>query len=237
VVVDLTALWSGPLCAHLLGRCGAQVIKVEDVGRPDGARLGDPWLFGQLHNGHDGMVVDLTGPAGRRTLGRLIDTADVVLEASRPRALEALGFSPQQFLATRPGRTWVSITGYGRGGPRSNWVAFGDDAAACAGLVARDDRGAPVFCADAIADPIAGLYAAIGALASMATGGGHLVDTSLVASAAFATGVGSCRGDHRVEGSGSSWSVSHDGAIRAVEPPRPLGTAGYGLRASGDGRD
>jgi crotonobetainyl-CoA:carnitine CoA-transferase CaiB-like acyl-CoA transferase len=230
VVVDLTALWSGPLCAHLLGRCGAQVIKVEDGGRPDGARWGDPWLFGQLHDGHEGVVLDLARPAGRRALGDLIDSADVVLEASRPRALDALGFGPEPFLAARPGRTWVSITGYGRSGPRSNWVAFGDDAAAAAGLVAWRDRQSPVFCADAIADPITGLYAAIGALASMAGGGGHLVDTSLVASAAFAAGGGSCHGHHRVDGSGSSWTVGHDGVTGVVEPPRPVGGAGYGLR-------
>jgi hypothetical protein len=222
VVVDLTALWSGPLCAHLVGRCGAQVVKVEDVGRPDGARTGDPWLFDQLHHGHDGVALDLASPAGRQALGDLIDSADVVLEASRPRALTALGFGPQPFLAARPGRTWVSITGYGRSGPRSNRVAFGDDAAAAAGLVARREGRPPVFCADAIADPITGLYAAIGALASMATGGGHLIDTSLVASAAFAAGVGSCPGHHRVDGCGSSWSVSHGDTTRLVEPPRPL---------------
>jgi uncharacterized membrane protein len=230
VVVDLTALWSGPLCAHLLGRCGAQVIKVEDVGRPDGARLGDPWLFGQLHDGHDGVVLDLSSPSGRRSLGDLIDSADVVLESSRPRALDALGFGPERFLAARSGRTWVSITGYGRSGPRSNWVAFGDDAAAAAGLVAWDDQRSPVFCADAIADPVAGLLAAIGALASMATGGGYLVDTSLVASAAFAAGSRSCPGHHRVDRSGSSWSVSHNGTTRTIEPPPPLGGTEYGFR-------
>jgi uncharacterized membrane protein len=237
VVVDLTALWSGPLCAHLLGRCGAEIIKVEDEGRPDGARVGDPWLFGLLHEGHGGRIFDFTTPAGRRALHRLVDTADVVLEASRPRALDALGLGPEQFLAARPGRTWVSITGYGRSGPRSNWVAFGDDAAAAGGLVARRDRRGPVFCADAIADPIAGLYAAIGALASMTAGGGHLIDTSLVASAAFAAGTGSCGGQHRVDRRGSSWSVSHDGTTRAVESPRPLGDAGYGRRGRGGGSD
>jgi hypothetical protein len=38
VVVDLSSLWAGPVCAHLLGRAGARVIKVESVARPDGAR-------------------------------------------------------------------------------------------------------------------------------------------------------------------------------------------------------
>ena len=38
LVVDLSALWAGPLCAHLLGLAGARVVKVESLGRPDGAR-------------------------------------------------------------------------------------------------------------------------------------------------------------------------------------------------------
>src|SRR4051812_39058875 len=40
LVIDLTALWAGPLCAHLLGLAGCRVIKVESVRRPDGARNG-----------------------------------------------------------------------------------------------------------------------------------------------------------------------------------------------------
>jgi hypothetical protein len=42
-VVDFSAMWAGPLCAHILGRCGAEVVKVEHAGRPDAARDGDPW--------------------------------------------------------------------------------------------------------------------------------------------------------------------------------------------------
>src|SRR5690606_4631554 len=37
LVVDFSALWAGPLCAHLLGMAGARVVKVETPTRPDGA--------------------------------------------------------------------------------------------------------------------------------------------------------------------------------------------------------
>jgi CoA-transferase family III len=217
VVVDFSAMWAGPLCAHLLGRCGAHVIKVEDAGRPDGARRGDPWLFTELHRRHDQVVLDFTSPTGRRALRSLVDTADMVVESSRPRALATLGFSPQEFLGARAGRTWVSITGYGRDGPRSNWVAFGDDAAVAGRLVGTSGGRSPVFCADAIADPVSGLCAATGAVASFAGGGGHLVDCSMQASSAFANRDGSCAGEHRVERHGSTWSVYHDEASQGVE--------------------
>ena len=40
LVVDLSALWAGPLCGGLLAGAGATVVKVESTHRPDGARRG-----------------------------------------------------------------------------------------------------------------------------------------------------------------------------------------------------
>ena len=50
IVVDLSALWAGPLCGDLLARAGATVVKVESTQRPDGARRG-PAEFFDLLNG------------------------------------------------------------------------------------------------------------------------------------------------------------------------------------------
>ncbi|MGH9080838.1 MAG: CoA transferase, partial [Acidimicrobiales bacterium] len=246
-VLDFSAMWAGPLCAHLLGRSGAEVVKVEDAGRPDAARQGDPWLFEELHHGHEQMVLDFGSAADRRVLGELVAAADVIIEASRPRALGHLGLSPVRFLGSRPGRTWVSITGHGRSGGRSNWVAFGDDAAAAGGLVAQSDPGGPVFCADAIADPVSGLCAATGALASVVSGGGHLVACSMRAASSFVNRYGACDGEHRTNRQGHRWFVSHGDRSQRVELPRrvepsgPSVSGGRGLgRATsmprGDGR-
>ena len=90
-VVDLSSLWAGPLCAQLLGQAGARVIKVESSTRPDGARFGPPEFFDLLHAGHLSVALDFTGDEGRRWLRRLIASADIVIEASRPRALAGLG--------------------------------------------------------------------------------------------------------------------------------------------------
>jgi hypothetical protein len=220
-VVDFSAMWAGPLCAHLLGRCGAEVVKVEDAGRPDATRLGDPWLFEELHRGHEQIVLDFGSAVDRGLLGELVASADVIVEASRPRALSHLGMDPERFLGSRAGRTWISITGYGRSGERSNWVAFGDDAAAAGGLVAAGDPRGPSFCADAIADPVSGLCAATGAMASITGGGGHLVECSMRAASAFVNRHGACAGEHRVEAQGGRWSVSHGDVTRLVEIPRP----------------
>jgi hypothetical protein len=58
------------------------------------------------------------------------------------------------------------------------WVAFGDDAAAAAG-VAMATADPPVFCGDALADPLTGMHAALAALAFWQGGGGVLLDLSL----------------------------------------------------------
>jgi crotonobetainyl-CoA:carnitine CoA-transferase CaiB-like acyl-CoA transferase len=184
LVVDLSAMWAGPLCARLLGLAGMRVVKVESTRRPDGARGGDARFFDWLHGGHASVALDLATAGGREALAQLVAAADVVIESSRPRALAQLGIDVEAVVGARPGVTWVSITGHGRDGAAGRRVAFGDDAAAAAGLVAHDDRGRPVFCGDAIADPITGLSAAVGALTSVAAGGGHLVDVPMVGAVA-----------------------------------------------------
>jgi len=209
VVLDLTAMWAGPLAAHLLAGCGAKVLSAEDPARPDAARLGDPALYTELHEGHGHVALDLATAAGRRDLADLVAAADVVIESSRPRALQQLGVDARRVVAEGRGKTWVSITGYGRRGAAATNVAFGDDAAVAGGLVARDAGGDPVFCADAVADPITGLYAALGALASLAAGGGHLVDVPMRRAVAYAARGQGCPRRHVVERDGGRWVVHH----------------------------
>jgi hypothetical protein len=181
VVVDLSSMWAGPLCAHLLGRTGMRVIKVEDVHRPDGARFGDVRFFRALHDGHESVTVNLREASGRAEVERLMRRACVVIESSRPRALTQLGIEATRIVGDGAGRTWVSITGYGRSGAAGDKVAFGDDAAVAGGLVAYDAQDLPVFCADALADPLSGLVAAAATLKSIADGGGHLVEVAMAA--------------------------------------------------------
>ena len=185
-VVDLSALWAGPLCGRLFGDIGAEVIKVESPRRPDAARVGSPRLFERLHRGQQRLALDFDAPDAHQALVGLIERADVVIEASRPRALEQRGVFARELVARRPGLTWISLTAYGRSGEAANWVGFGDDVAASAGLVALDAAGDPVFLGDAIADPISGLTAAREGMRAVA-GGGGLVEVSMhAASAAIA---------------------------------------------------
>lgn len=180
-VIDLSSLWAGPLCTHLLQRCGADVIKVESTSRPDGARRGAPAFFDLLNAGKRSVAFDLRSPRGRAQLRALIEQADIVIEASRPRALRQMGIDAQALLQKRPRLSWISISAHGRTEPQAQWIGYGDDAAVAAGLSALQQRacGETMFVGDAIADPLTGIHAALAAWASHRIGGGRLVSLAL----------------------------------------------------------
>lgn len=173
-VVDLSALWAGPLAAHLLGLAGAEVIKVESPSRPDGTRRGPARFFDLLHGGHKSVSLDLDRE--REALVRLLRSADLVLSSSRPRAMAQLGI--EIGAVVDDGVSWVAITSHGMTTDAGRRVGFGDDVAASAGLVARDDAG-PVFCGDALADPLTGITAAAAAATVLGEDTAWLVDVSM----------------------------------------------------------
>jgi crotonobetainyl-CoA:carnitine CoA-transferase CaiB-like acyl-CoA transferase len=215
LVVDFSALWAGPLCAHLLGSAGARVVKVETPTRPDGARRGNPDFYRLLHAGHRSVVLDPTTPDGRRALTRLVDAADIVIEASRPRALAGFGLSAAA--AVEDGTVWVSITAHGRS---SDQVGFGDDIAATSGLVARDAHGTPLFCGDALADPLTGLVAAELAMTAPTGGSGMLFDVSMSA-VVSATLHGAVTGPSTAaRRTAAGWVVDSEDGPRPVALPR-----------------
>jgi CoA-transferase family III len=187
VVVDLSALWAGPLCGDLLARAGATVVKVESEQRPDGARRGPAEFFDLLNGGKRSVVLNFRDRDGIRILHDLLRRADVVIEASRPRALAQLGLVGPDLVHAGGPQVWVSITGHGRAGEAANRVAFGDDAAAAGGLVVWRN-GVPLFCADAIADPLTGLTAADACLHALTAGGRWFLDVSMSAVSAGFSG-------------------------------------------------
>ena len=260
VVADLSSMWAGPLCARLLGLAGAEVIKVESPARPDGARSGNREFFDWLHAGHRSLSVDFGTRAGRAVLTSLLEVADVVIESSRPRALAAMKAAPGM-IRHPPGQVWLSITGYGRSTPER--VAFGDDAAVAGGLVgwtgggwtgaecAAGEPAGPVFCADAIADPLTGACGALAVALSRSAGGGELIDLPMRDVAAAFAAAAPDHGPHDIFPGGPvtwprthhdlpGWSVSCPRLhrVQAVLPPRrpaaPAGTAAHAAELGAD---
>jgi len=134
LVVDLSALWAGPLCAQLLGLRGGP----RHQGRGSGAARRDPprprVFLDVLNGGKQSVALDLRSSHGRRAVDQLLDAADVVVSSARPRAFDALGIDVTAVLARTP-TVWVAITAHGWSGQRARPVGFGDDAAVAGGLV------------------------------------------------------------------------------------------------------
>ena len=220
-VVNLAALWAGPLVARLLSDDGAQVITAQSSRRLDPSKESQPVFHRWLHRDQAERQFDFAEAGGRAELAQLIRGADVVIEGSRPRALQQLGLGPTE-LRPRPGQVWLSITGYGRDSGR---VAFGDDAAVAGGLVARDRRG-PVFAGDALADPVTGVFGYRAVRDALAIGGGQLIDLSMSAAVASlvhrpaAEPARTC-GEHEVSYSAADqgwWARCGDRLVKVAEP-------------------
>ena len=178
LVVNLGALWAAPLTGHLLGLAGAQIVDVESARRPDPGRVSTPEFYRLLHGGHELLRIDFDQPG---TLSRLLADADIVIEASRPRALLALGVNAGAIMADGRARTWLRITGHRAG----NRIAFGDDAAVAGGLVAWTEA-VPVFAGDAIADPLTGQLGALAIVAHYSRSRAAIIDIALAVVAAYA---------------------------------------------------
>jgi crotonobetainyl-CoA:carnitine CoA-transferase CaiB-like acyl-CoA transferase len=160
---------------------GARVVKVESSGRPDGMRYAGGGFYDLLNAGKASVALDFNLSLARAQLRQLLLRADIVIEASRPRALRQLGILAEQILEENPGLTWIAISGHGREEPAAGWIAYGDDGAVAGGLsqVMWDCSGRAMFCGDAIADPLTGLHAALAAWSSFERGGGRLLSLAL----------------------------------------------------------
>ena len=113
-VLDLTNVLAGPFACHQLAHLGADVIKVEAVGRGDLARnLGaDPDLsakgmgisFLAQNAGKKSMTLNLKSEEGKVVLHRLARTSDVLVENFRPGVMDRLGLGHDTLRAENPRR-------------------------------------------------------------------------------------------------------------------------------------
>jgi crotonobetainyl-CoA:carnitine CoA-transferase CaiB-like acyl-CoA transferase len=196
-VLDLTAFWAGPVCTHVLGMLGAEVIHVESTSRPDGTRMlagirfsePDWWeqsgIFSGLNTNKKGITLDLGSEAGRAVLRRLVATCDVLVENFTPRVLEQIGLDLDTLRAVRPDLVLVRMPGFGLDGPWRDNAAFAfviEDAAGLTWMTGHPDQNptSPY----GVGDPNAGLHALAGLLLALEhrrrTGEGVVVEAAMV---------------------------------------------------------
>ncbi|MBU6267336.1 MAG: CoA transferase [Sphingomonadales bacterium] len=188
VVIDLSAIWAGPLIGHLLWLVGAEVTKVESLTRPDLIRRDDPATFDLINQGKANVVIDFHDDAQKALLVERIRGADIVIESSRVRALRQLGIDAEALVAEVPGLVWLSVTGHGARGEAADWAGIGNDCGVAAGLARAlgDACGEVGYVGDAIADPLTGIVGARAAWRAYSEGRGCRIGLAMSAIAARA---------------------------------------------------
>ena len=167
-IVDLSAVFSGPMATALLGDQGAEVIKVEspegDTTRFIGPAKGDlAASFVAANRGKRNLALDLKSPDAIAVLHALLARADVLVENFRPGVMGRLGLADTDLAVRYPRLIRVSITGFGPDGPRGQDKAYDAVIQALGGLACsqRDPAtGAPVILASTVSDKVTALTAA-----------------------------------------------------------------------------
>jgi CoA-transferase family III len=163
-----------------------------DISRASYPRQGEiSDYYAQQNAGKRNLSIDLNFPEAREVVGKLCDTADVIVENFRPGALAAFGLDYKSVAARNPGVVYVSISGYGQRGSWRTRMAYAPTVQAETGFtqntlqqfgVEGDARRSDAL---SHADVYAGLHATIAVLAALAhrraTGEGQYVDVAMAA--------------------------------------------------------
>ena len=146
-VVDLSQGVAGPYAASIMAQYGADVIKVEPIGRDGdwsrglGTRYGDQTAYSIVANlGKRSIALDLKQPDGCAVLWRLVRGADVFVQGFRPGVIDRLGFGYRDVAEREPRIIYLSVSGFGQTGPLAERPAMDPVLQAYTGL-ALENKG------------------------------------------------------------------------------------------------
>ncbi|WP_061297516.1 CaiB/BaiF CoA transferase family protein [Herbidospora cretacea] len=177
-----------PLCSRHLADMGADVIKVERLSG-DFARDYDDFVAGMsshfvwLNRGKRSVALDLKTSEGRRVLGELLRTADVLVCNLAPGAFDRI-FTDDDLLALNPRLIRCFLSGYGTRGPYADRKAYDMLIQGEAGVVTATGTPAqPAKPGVSLADLSGGAYALSAITAALfsreRTGRGQRIDVAM----------------------------------------------------------
>lgn len=201
-VLDLSRVLAGPWCTQMLGDFGADVIKVEAIGKGDDSRAwGPPFLtpfpganpqsresayFLSANRNKRSIAIDLGKPDGPALIRRLCAKADALVENFKVGGLKKYGLDYASLRPHHPNLVYCSITGFGQYGPYAERGGYDYVAQAMGGFMSINGQlgGEPMKAGVAICDLFTGMYAATATLAALhhakATGEGQHIDCALL---------------------------------------------------------
>jgi formyl-CoA transferase len=190
-IIDMTHNQAGPACTQILAWLGADVIKLEEPGKGDVARVnmrdqaGDSLFFLVLNANKRSLTLNLKTAEGKELFKKLMTAADVLVENFSPGALERLGLGYEVLQELNPRLIYATIKGFGTYGPYSTYKSFEPVAQAMGGAmsVTGFPHDPPTITWAAIGDSGTGMHLAIGILAALNqrhnTGRGQHVEVSM----------------------------------------------------------
>jgi alpha-methylacyl-CoA racemase len=184
-VLEFAGIGPGPFAAMMLSDMGADVIRIERPGEKD------PTSDRIDLRGRRTIALDLKSPAAIALCLELAESAEIVIEGSRPGVMERLGLGPDVMLARNPKLVYGRMTGWGQFGPLSHAAGHDINYIAVSGAlhsIGTTDRPVPPL--NLLGDYgggamflIAGLLA--GLIHSRATGQGQTVDAAVTHGSAY----------------------------------------------------
>lgn len=186
-ILDLSRLLPGGMATMMLADLGADVIKIESPDGGDYARWMPPMIDGQgayfraTNRNKRSAIIDLKKEEGIEALKRLVASADVLVEGSRPGVMERLGCGYDALRSMQPRLIYCSISGWGQEGAYAQRSGHDLNYAAVAGLTGEMNTPQPT--AGQTAD-IGGAYVAVSAICAALfgrekTGEGAYIDCAL----------------------------------------------------------
>jgi crotonobetainyl-CoA:carnitine CoA-transferase CaiB-like acyl-CoA transferase len=201
-VVDWTIFQQGPVASSMLGDLGAEVIKIEELGKGDPARglagvaglnaglPGGRTYYFEVHNRNKKSVaLDLKKPRSRELIYRLVERSDVFVQNFRQGVAERLGLDYDTLVKHNPKLIYASATGYGPEGPESHRPSLDPVGLARTGfleLFGSLDSEEPHYPQGGIADQMGAIMLAYGVMGALVArerlGIGQKVDCSHLSS-------------------------------------------------------
>jgi crotonobetainyl-CoA:carnitine CoA-transferase CaiB-like acyl-CoA transferase len=186
VVLDCTIWQQGTYATAMLADFGATVIKIEGPDAPDPGRGVSEAYFESHNRNKRGVVIDLKHPAGRETVLRLAERADVFVQNFRQGVMDRLGLGYEAFRERNPAIIYATASGYGSKGPHAQWPAMDILGQARGGTMMTQGPPdlPPIFSFGGMADQVGAISLSYGILLALIdrarTGNGQHVEASLL---------------------------------------------------------
>jgi len=162
-VVDLTQVMAGPFATMLLGDMGADIVKIEAIGRGDRSRNSPPRqeYFDTMNRNKRSIALDLKSDEGQAVAASLIDAADVFIENTKPGRATKFNLAYEDVREINPNIVYCSITGFGSDSPYAGVPAYDMVIQAMSGVMSMtgESDGPPLWSGLPSGDLAAAMYA------------------------------------------------------------------------------